>query len=101
MELLEEAIDAYRKLYVSMPFALYVDPITMANTNFSELELFGISILVSTACSIGSFFLVNEEQAKEIEEWEWQMRLVKDVRETLEKGREPQSNENKADTTGA
>ena len=89
-----QAVEAYHEKNGKQPYALYVDPITAANTNFDALERLGLPVKVSTACTIGNKYLVSEEEAKEIEEWEAKRRLVKDVRETLEKGREAQLDEN-------
>ena len=65
-----EALDTFKEQAGKLPFAVYVDPITLVNTNLTELEVFGIPVKVSTCCPIGNFYLVNEEQADEIEAWE-------------------------------
>lgn len=65
-----KVIDEFKEMYGQMPFAMYVEPITWVNTDFTDIEGFGIPVKVSTCCSIGKFYLVNEEQADEIEAWE-------------------------------
>lgn len=65
-----EALDTFKEQVGKLPFAVYVDPITLVNTDFTDIEVFGIPVKVSTCCSIGNFYLVNEEQADEIEAWE-------------------------------
>ena len=69
MDQLTEAIHTFREKNNAMPFALYVDPITMVATDFRELEILGIPVKVSTACAIGDYYLVSEDEAKELEEW--------------------------------
>ncbi len=65
-----KVIDEFKEMYGQMPFAMYVEPITFVNTDFTDIAGFGIPVKISTCCSIGNFYLVNEEQADEIEAWE-------------------------------
>ena len=73
MEELLEAIEQFREHNLKMPYAIYVDPITLVNTNFKELELWGIPVKVAYCCPVGDIYLVDKEQADRIETFEKQM----------------------------
>ena len=67
---IEAALADFKERRGGVPAALYVEPITKANTDFGDLEEYGIPVKVSLACQIGRYYLVTEEEDVELQEWE-------------------------------